>query len=171
MKDLLIFYRILSFILLPIAALMGIFGLFALFAALANPAFLFGVFMLVCIVIYVFTSFNFLSKGIISQAPCKPTLRDWIKVNAYVSIVFALLSLLQGFSYFKDPVMQKQVLDQGMTMVSQSTVPASISREYLTKIFNGTVIFMLFLGIILLIHIFLTFRLLVEYKKVFDRSE
>jgi hypothetical protein len=169
MKGLLTFYRIISFILLPIAGILGFFGLFALISALANPAFLLGVFMLACIVIYTFTSFSFLSKGITRQLPCKPSLRDWIRVNAFVSLAFAVLSLSQGFTYLGNAAMQKQVLDMGMSMAAQSSAQASFSRQYLSQIMNGTIYFMIFLATVLFIHIFITFRLLRQYKYLFEK--
>jgi hypothetical protein len=107
MKGIIAFYRIISFILLPVAGILGFFGLFALMAAVANPSFLLGVFMLACIVIYTFCSFSFLSKGILGNRPCKPSLRDWIRVNAFVSLAFAVLSLGQGFAYLGNAAMQK----------------------------------------------------------------
>ena len=128
MKNQILFYLILTFIFLPIAAVLGFFGLFALMGELANPAFLLGVFMLACIVIYTYTSFTFFSKAILRKTICKPSLRDWIKVNAYVSIAFAVLSLLKGFSYCSSAARQKQGLDQGLAMASQPPMPARFQR-------------------------------------------
>src|SRR3954470_1418467 len=95
MKALLIVYRLLTFILLPIAAILGFLDISLLLLALANPAALLPVFAIACIVIYVFTSFFFLIKGILGGMQCKPSLRDWIRVNAFVSIAFCSLGILE----------------------------------------------------------------------------
>ncbi len=168
MKGLLSFYRILSFILLPIAALIALFGFFALLAALSNPGFLLGVFMLAGIVIYVFTSYSFLSKGIIAGGRCKPSLRDWIRVNAFVSIAFAVLSFIQGLVFLSDKSFQKQAQDMGMSMAAHSTHNAPITAEYITQVMRGTIYVMFALAVLLLVHISLTFRLMRQHKEVFE---
>jgi Na+/H+-translocating membrane pyrophosphatase len=63
--------------------------------AFANPALLFPLFLIACIVIYSFASLNFLIKGIDGKKNLKKSSKDWIKVNAIVSIVFALLMIIE----------------------------------------------------------------------------
>src|SRR5437764_1519642 len=94
MKSLLIVYRLLTFILLPIAVIIGIVDITVLSLALATPSALLLVFAIACIVIYVFTSFSFLTNGIIGGRQCKPSLRDWIRVNAFVSIALSSLGII-----------------------------------------------------------------------------
>ena len=57
-------YRIFSYFLLVIAAILGIAALFALLFALSNPALLLSVFVIVAVVIYSIASFLFLLNGI-----------------------------------------------------------------------------------------------------------
>lgn len=163
-----ILYRILTYILVPVAAFLGFFTVLALFAALVNPAVLIGVFMLACIVIYTFSSLSFLNKGIIKKLPCKPSLRDWIRVNAFVSLLFASLSLFQSASLLSNPVSLQQALDAAIS--SQPNLPASLTPQLIKSVMSGSLYFMLFLSIILLIHIFFTFRLLPQYKQVFSNK-
>ena len=63
-------------------------------AALANPTMLLPIFMLVGVAIYTFISFYFLVKGIDGRHKLTRSVKDWIKVNAVVTVVFALLIIL-----------------------------------------------------------------------------
>ncbi|MGI8952683.1 MAG: hypothetical protein ACR2FN_14000 [Chitinophagaceae bacterium] len=166
MKTLLIIYRIISFILLPIAAILALIDIFALFAALANPEFLLGVFMLACIIIYTIASFIFLIKGIQNAKHCKPSLRDWIRVNAFVSLAFVVISLSSSVQYLTDAALRQKAVDQTISM--QSSMPAGITKEFYTRFITGTLYFMLAYAVLLLAHIFISFILLKRYKNVFE---
>ena len=78
-------YTILSYLLIPIALFFGFLDIIFLFSSLANPSALILVFILACLVIYTFASFRFLKGGIEKELPQPLKLKDWIKVNAYVS--------------------------------------------------------------------------------------
>jgi hypothetical protein len=158
-------YKILSFILLPIAVILGVFVIISIFISLANPALLIGTFMLACIVLYVFTSFRFLMRGVTEQQPCKPSLREWIKVNAYVSIVFCVMSLFQTIALLAQPSLITNVLSQQPELEAQ--LPENTSTDFLIRVMKITLYFTLALSVILLLHIILTFRLLKQFKHIF----
>ena len=69
-------YRIFSFLLLPMAILFTMGVLILLRAAFANPAMLFPLFLIACIVIYSFASLNFLIKGIDGNKNLGRSLKD-----------------------------------------------------------------------------------------------
>lgn len=163
----LILYRILTFILVPVAAFLSLFALMALFLALANPALLLGAFMLFCMIIYVFCSLKFLNKGINGKQACKPSLRDWIRVNAFVTIAFAILSLFQSTALLSDAHLLNETMK---AMPTQSNLPPGISASALRSIIIGTLYFMVILSSLLIIHIFMSFRLMKEYKFLFDEN-
>ncbi len=162
-------YKILSYILLPIAALLGFLGLIALIIAISQPALLLGVFMLVCVAIYTYTSFYFLQNGIITQRKCKPSLKDWIKVNAYVAIAFGVLSVAQSISLLTNPVAIQQVIEQSAEMQSQMS-GASTPTDLLQKTTKWLLIVMGVTGVILIAHTFLTFSYLKKFGSAFDES-
>jgi len=161
------FYKIISYILLPVAALFGVFTLLLLFVALANPPMLLPLFVVACVVIYIITSFKFLNKGIMQNKECKPGLRDWIKVNAYVSIVFATLMLIQTIAVVQNPELMSKALDDTLAMQ-----PANqpFSKNMLMKMVTGIMYFFGVVSLLLLIHIFTTFRLLKQYNHLFGYS-
>src|SRR3954453_10388601 len=131
MKTMLVVYRILTFILLPIAALMGFIDISLLLMALANPAALLPVFAIACIVIYIFTSLSFLTKGITDGRQCKPSLRDWIRVNAYVSIAFGGLGIIEYITLLKNKNIAAEVIKQAM---QQQNIPAGMTIDQLQQL-------------------------------------
>ena len=165
----LIGYRILTYILLPIELLLGFMALIMLLVALANPAALLPVFLLSCTVIYVFCSFTFLKKGIDNAKPCKKSLKDWIKVNAYVSIAFCSLSIAQSVSLLINPALINEAMTNAIEM-QKSTMPSQITPALMMQVMKGVLIFMLCFSAGLSIHIFSTFRLLKQYDHVFDKE-
>ncbi len=160
------FYKITSYILLPVAALFGLFTLMLLLVAFANPPMLLPLFVVACVVIYVITSFKFLNRGIIKNNECKPGLKDWIKVNGYVAIVFATLMLIQTIAAIQQPDLMSKALDETMAMQPNQ----QISKGMLMKMVTGIMYFFGVISVLLLIHIFSTFRLLKQYNHLFGYS-
>src|SRR5829696_2555663 len=89
-------YKIVTYLLLPIGSLLGLFTLIALLFALGNMAMLLSLFITGATVIYIFSSFVFLRKGIERSVVSKKFLKDLIKVNAYVALFFAIMGFMQG---------------------------------------------------------------------------
>jgi hypothetical protein len=166
MKQLTIF-RILTFILLPIAAMFGFIDIIFILSALANPALLLVAFILAAFVIYTFASLKFLSKGLDTGRPCNPSLRDWIRVNAFVSSFMGVMFLLNSLSvFFTSEVTLRQYLSQFLE--SQPNVPAMLNLELFLTIMKIMAWFMFFVSVVLLIHIRLNFRIMKKYGYLFD---
>ena len=64
MSNQLKWYTVLSYCLIPIALFFAFLDILILLSSLANPSVLIMVFIVACLVIYTFTSFKFLKKGI-----------------------------------------------------------------------------------------------------------
>jgi hypothetical protein len=169
MKQLTI-YRILTFILLPFAALFGAIGFFMLLVGLSNPQVLFSAFILAGFVIYLFSSLRFLLRGIDTGKPCKVSLRDWIRVNGFVSIVL-VFSFLQSAAtiFFSSKEEIKKLYDQSVTI--QPEIPKFMNLNLYVTMMHAAAYFLLFMGILLLIHIPLTFRLLKKYVHLFSEPK
>ena len=60
-------YKVLTYILLPIAYFFGFIDVLFFISALANPATLIFVFVIACLVIYSITSYKFYKQGIINE--------------------------------------------------------------------------------------------------------
>jgi len=157
-------YRIITFILLPIAAVFGLFTLIMLLAALANPAILLGVFLFASMVIYVIASFIFLQKGIDKNQLCNHSLKDWIRVNAFVSIVYCVLMLLNSVTLLGSPKLLNDTIHE---MLSQQQNLMPLPEATYIRIIKGVFYFLAIYSAILLVHIILTFRVLKAYKHMF----
>lgn len=162
------FYRILSIILLPVAVFFSIMAVFALLTALANPAMLLPVFMIACVAIYIFTSMRFLNNGILRAQPCKKGLKDWIKVNAIVTIIFATLGILQSAALAMEPSLINQALDASLQMQGN---PQTVPKETLLKAMKVMLYIFLVISALLFIHAIITFNLLKKYKHVFEADK
>ncbi|MFY7899298.1 MAG: hypothetical protein ACOVNY_03865 [Chitinophagaceae bacterium] len=161
-------YRIITYILLPFAALFSLIALFTLLVALANPQLFLPLFLMICVVLYVFGSFNFLQKAIIKMQECKPFLRDFITVNAIVATVFAASGILQFIQLNMNPAIMHKTLEQAMAM-QQPNAPANV-LPMMHSIMSVTLYIILVLSILLLVHIFLSFRLMKSFKHAFTKN-
>ena len=159
-------YRIITYILLPFATLFALLTLVGLLVALANPQALLGVFFMACIVIYTFTSFSFLQK-IGPLKPAKPSLKDWIKVNAYVSVFFSTTIIIQTYFFFHDPNIAKAFIEQFISAQGSNASVAVLTPEKIRAILNGVFEVFAAYAAVLLVHIFLTFRLLRQFASLF----
>jgi hypothetical protein len=168
MKSTLTLYRILSYILIIIAAILGIAALFALLIALANPILLLSVFMLAAVVMYSFSSFIFFTNGIDGKQNQKTKRRDFIKANAYVAIVFAFLNIFQSVSLIANPALLNEAINQfSATQASASPLPLGL----MVTVIKAATWFLLFYGIALIIHIQITFKLLKQYHHLFENGD
>lgn len=163
-----LWYKVISYIFLPIAALFGLMTIVMLLIVLANPVTLLPVFMFACVVIYIFSSFIFLQKGMIGGRMCKASLREWIKVNAYVSIGFAVLSLTQSISGLFNSATIQAFMQDASTM--QKKIP-TLSTNFFINIFKGVLYFMLVFSTLLIVHILHTFKLLKVFSSMFQSKE
>ena len=168
MKALLIVYRLLTFILLPIAVIIGIVDIMFLFLALANPSTLLLVFAIACIVIYVFASFSFLTKGIYSGRQCKPSLRDWIRVNAFVSIALSSIGIID---YIIIVIKKTVVGDVVKQVMQQQAIPPGLTVPQLEQMLLKFMFMFFIFSIVLIIHIILSFRLLRQFSYLFKQND
>lgn len=163
-----IFYRLVNIFILPVSAFIAIQVMMSLFIALANPAMLFGIFIIACVPIYAFTSNYFYNKSIRKGELCKPSLKDWIKVNAIVSIVFSVLAIFAGLGILVLLENDKALAE--LQEQIKATTPAQLSMDDLRKALKFYAYFFLPFSALLLIHIIITFTLLSRYKHMFGYS-
>lgn len=168
MKTMLIVYRILTFILLPIAAILGFIDLSLLLLALSNPAVLLPVFAIACIVIYMFTASSFLQKGILGGRACRASLRDWIRVNAFVSIAFAGLVVIEYLTLLTNKTIAGEVVKQAM---QQQNIPPDMTAAQLEQALLTFLLLFFIFSVLLIAHILISFRLLKHYSYLFSDNE
>lgn len=166
MKQLTVF-RILTFILVPFAAFFALMDILIILASLSNPGFLLFAFIISSFVIYCFVSLKFLTKSIDIEKPCSASLRDWIRVNAFVSLFMGTMFVLNALSiFYTSDTDLKQYLSHFLE--TQPNVPSVLNPELFLTMMKAVAYFILFLGIVLIVHIRLNFRLMKKFGYLFE---
>ena len=162
-------YKVLTYILIPIALFLGFIDTILLMLSLLNPSSLLYVFILACFVIYTFVSFKFYRLGLEREQPLKKNLKDWVKVNAIVSIFLCSLFCLNGLSILlSNNANLNQYIDEIITQ--QPGFPKEITPTTIINILKGISVAFLIIGSVGLIHIRLSFRFLKQYGYLFEEA-
>lgn len=160
-------YLVLSYILIPIALFFGFMDSILLLSALANPSAMILVFAMACIVIYSFTSFKFLKLGIEREQTQTTKLKDWIKVNAYVSLLMFCLIFLNAVSILlSSDVILIKFIDE--FLAQQSGLPSEMNSQFILKTLHVAAYFLFVIGAVGILHIRMTLRLVKEYDYIFE---
>lgn len=161
-------FKILTFILVPVALLFGIMDLIMLMMALANPALLLIVFAMACFVIYVFASLRFLLQGIDNARNCSAALKDWIKVNAYGTLFIASLFLMNSTAaFFINDINLRQMLSD--MMEQQPELTGKVSLDLFIKMFRVVSAIMFVISVLTIAHVLINFKLIKKYAHLFDK--
>jgi membrane protease YdiL (CAAX protease family) len=163
MKSILNIYRIISYILLIIACILGIGVLATFFVALANPALLLNVFVAAAVVMYSISSFLFLVQGIDGNKQLRQGMKDFIRVNAFVATFFSIMSIFQSVTVIMNP----SVLTEAINQFPQVGTGKELPKEMMLKVLKATMWFLLFYSLLLMVHIQISFRLLKQYAHLF----
>ncbi len=160
-------YRIFSYILIIIALFLGLAVVLALFLALANPALLLNVFVAAAVVMYSISSFLFLINGIDGKKNQKPGLKDFIKVNAFVATVFAVMNIFQAATVIMNPsVLNEAIAKMPNLTTANQTIPIGL----ILKVMKAIMWFLLLYSIVLLVHIQLSFHHLKQFAHLFGSA-
>ena len=160
-------YTVLSYILIPIALFFAFMDIVLLFSSLANPSALIMVFILACLVIYTFASFKFLKAGIEKEVAQSSKLKDWIKVNAYVSFFLCSLFFVNSISVLvsTNAVLLK-FIDEFLQQ--QPNMPKEITNAFVLSILKAVSVLLLITGIVGIVHIRTTLRLVKQNAHLFE---
>jgi len=160
-------YTVLTYILIPIALFFGFLDVLILFSSLANPSALIMVFIVACLVIYTFSSYKFLKAGIEREIVQPLKLKDWIKVNAYVSFFLCSLFFVNSISVLisTNAVLLK-FIDEFLQQ--QPNMPKEITNALVLSLLRGVSVFLLIIGIVGIVHIRTTLRLVKQNGHLFE---
>lgn len=160
-------YVVLSYLLIPISLFFAFIDIALLVTALANPGTLIMVFIIACLVIYTFVSFKFLKLGIQREQAQSHKLRDWIKLNAYVSLFLCSLFFINSISILVSTNATLQIfIDEFLQQ--QSNLPAALNSAFILTLLRGLAVFLLVVGTVGLLHIRTTLKLVKEYDYLFE---
>ena len=172
MNTRLIVYRLITFTILPIAAILGFGCLVMLFSAFTNPAVLLYAFIIGSLVLYTYASFIFFSQGVMNGKKFKASLKDWVKVNAYVTLLYSAITITIALLFFTIPAFQKLFIQwlislQGNT---QASITAAANREALTHALGNGLLMSAVFSVVLIVHIIITMGLLKQFNHLFGNS-
>jgi len=159
-------YRILTYLFLPVAVLLSLSALSFFMMALGQPALLLPTFIIVAMIIYVFASFSFVQKAIVQQQAVKARLRDWIRVNAFVTGAIALLNIFQSVLLLFNPEQIQLVINQLAEVMAQTPGAPAYDLKSLVK---WVLIISTALSSLLVVHIVLGFVLQKRYAAYFSK--
>ncbi|UAY55967.1 hypothetical protein [Arachidicoccus terrestris] len=162
-------FRIISAILMPIVFILAFIMIPFVFISFSNPVMLLGVFVFACVVIYMVKSVQFFRRNIVPGMPAKAGNRDWIRVNAFVSIFFVLQILYNAYYLF---FMHKEIMTTLQVWINtmedaQGTTSMPVSAELVYGALKNLMIFFLIFDVLLAVHIVCSFKLLKKYKELF----
>jgi len=138
-----------------VALLLAISLVFSLPMLLSSAITLLSAFMMVAVILYAFFSNRFYQKVLLRQEIVKHKLRDWVRVNGIVTIIFTLIVFLNILFLLKAPQIFTQSLHQYGIEMPQAKI-------------NAFLYFMLAYGVVLFVHVLWTFALLRKNKDHFQ---
>ena len=154
MKSMIVLYRILSIIVNIAAVFLALSLLMSIPVLITSPLNLLSAFMLACIVLYAWYCNRFYRTVGLQQQDVKTSLRDLLRVNGIVTLIYSVFINAGMTMFIKKPdLLLEQLQKMGVT-VQQSTMLVML---YVLLVF----------GVVLFVHVFLTFRLIRKYIAFF----
>lgn len=172
MKQKLILYRLVTFVLLPIGGLIGLQGLFMLPVGFSYPLLLIFAFVFFAIGAYIISSFIFFVQGLQNNKSLKPGLKDFVRVNAIITIAAAGYCLFTGCVYLGSHTMQKMMANNfPQIQKSMGGVFEGMNAERYSLLIRKMAIVMAVFGVLFVYHTIVTFRLLKRYASLFGANK
>src|SRR3954470_20709909 len=149
-----ILYRVLSLIINVIATLLAVSLLFSIPMLLSSPITMLSAFMMIAVILYSWFSFQFRRQVLQQHRIVRHTLKDWVRVNGIVTLIFSFLTITSVLPLLQNP--------QSFTDALKA-MGYSLPVKSLSGLFYG----MLGYAIVLFVHILLTFSLMKKHEEYF----
>lgn len=132
--------------------------------ALSAPALLLPVFIILSVVLYTWFSRQFRHKVLQRHLQVKHSLRDWVRVNGFVAIIFCVLNIPSVIALLRNPSFFLNNLKEMMKQY-----PEKMQQEIPISSINMVGYIMLIYFIALLIHVLWTFALIKKHESFFEK--
>lgn len=156
-------YKILSFFINIIGLLIAVSLLLIIPTFIAVPVLWLPMFLIIAVVLYTWFSNRFYKKVLVRKEIVSHSLRDWLRANGYVTIVFSFLNILSIISVLNNLTAYlektKEFAEQFGQQVRQNLNINSIQT---------IIAIMLVYLIALFVHVFWTFSLLKRNEEFID---
>lgn len=150
-----IIYRILSLIINLIAMLLAVSLFLSIPMLFSSPITMLSAFMMIAIILYSWFSFRFRREVLQQQKVVKHSLKDWVRVNGIVTLIFSFMTVMSVLPLLQNPQSFTDAL-KGMGF------------EMPLKSITGFFYAMLGYAIVLFIHILWTFALMKKHQENFQ---
>ena len=147
-------YRFLSLVINTIAILLTFSFFVSIPMLISSPVTLFSAFLIVSVILYSWFSYQFRRDVLQRHLVVKLSLRDWVRVNGFVSLFFSVLCIDNVLYLLQHP----QIFDEAL-----NEYKFAITTDKIFGIFYG----MMAYGCILLTHILWTFALMKKNEAFF----
>lgn len=150
-----IIYSFIGFIINFIAILLSVSLLFSIPMLLSSPVTMLSAFMMIGVILYSWFSLQFRRHVLQRHQTVRHTLKDWVRVNGIVTLIFSFMTIISILPLLKNPQAFTDAL-KGMGF------------EIPLKSVTGFFYVMLFYAAVLVIHILWTFKLIKKHLEYFQ---
>lgn len=150
-----IIYKLLSVIVNMVAVFLAASLAMSLPMVFTSPPMLLPAFMMAAIVLYAWFSYKFHRDVLQKQIPVKKSLRDWIRVNGIVTMIYGFILIASMALVYRQPqIFLEQINQYGV--------------EFPADKLNNVILIFLVLGIVWVVHVLWTFALMKRNKTFFQ---
>jgi hypothetical protein len=135
-------------------------------AAIQNPQLLLGLFLIACTAIYIFVCFYIVVAGINQNKTVGYSTRNWLIANGIVMSVYAFIITFSCLTILSTPSAMGEFVSM---MYENFNGKIEISEQQIEQYLSTGLYISLLIAIILLIHAFLSYRVLNMYAHLFDK--
>ncbi len=160
-------YRVLSYLLLPFALFLSFMAALLLLTAFGNISALLPLFIVGATVIYLFSSLSFIHRGVLPNMPVKASMKDWIRVNAFVTLFFGASFVFQGIYLRGNEAFMEEVQRQ-MASMSKQIGPEAMAKINLKTLIATVLNVILIIGSLLVAHVLIGLAFLKKYAHLFS---
>jgi len=153
----LILYRILTLIVNVFCTMIGMVLVFELAMIFANPTLMLNFFISLSIVLYAWHANRFLLIVLIKHETTTKKHKDWLQVNAIVTFIASLLTIIATAALFAMPKLHEATIKQ---------LPAEFQSS-----FNKAVIIGMVISTCLVLHVIWTYTLIRKHKDSFIEEQ
>lgn len=150
-----IIYRLISLIINFIATLLAVSLVFSIPMLFSSPITMLSAFMMIAVILYSWFSFQFRRQVVQQRQAVGHSLRDWVRVNGIVTLVFSFMTIISVLPLLQNPQSFTDAL-KGMGY--------QVPLKSISGLFYG----MLGYAIILVVHILWTFALMKKHQEFFQ---
>ena len=157
------FYKMISYYLI-ISALLIFFVALSLLLNLGNPTALLTILLLSCVVLYIYNSFIFLQKCLTNSKSLKLSFKKKIYITGWISIISSIYALAYSTNILSE---NNRTLDKWSGNMDPFKAVWSVGL----LVGNLISLFAIITAPLLILHAFMTFKVLKNNKELFESLE